>query len=156
MNIEQLNNMLAYRNDDVICRFTHLIDVSETEAEAIFTETLKFLYVSQQPGIFIPDELLILDEMWHNFILFTKEYHAFCHHHFGRFVHHQPASKAEKLSHKEAVATDEEAARKDFNKKLEMMMSTVYDHLGADTVIKWFSIYPEVYSINNIKKLRKI
>lgn len=156
MDTQQLTQILTYRNPDVICRFTDLIDVSEDEAETLFSETLKFLYLSQQPGIFIPDELLILDEMWHNFILFTREYDAFCQQHFGRFVHHQPASKAEKMTNKTALEVDKDAARLEFNEKLEVMMSAVYDHLGEDTVIKWFSVYPQVYSTVNIKKLRKV
>lgn len=156
MNPQQLTDILNYRNPDVICRFTDLIDVSEAEAEILFSETLKFLYISQQPGIFIPDELLILDEMWHNFILFTRDYEAFCQQHFGRFVHHQPASKAEKMAYKAAHVANKDAARLEFNQKLETMMSAVYDHLGEDTVIKWFSVYPEVYSIAIIKKLRKV
>lgn len=156
MEKQQLEQILAYRNEDIIYRFTAMMDITETEAEDIFTETKKFLYLSQLAGIFIPDELLILDEMWHNFILFTKEYQAFCEKNFGRFVHHQPAAKKEKLLQKELFEKDQNVARADFNKKLEVLISAVYDHLGDDTVIKWFSAYPQLYSIENIKKLRKV
>lgn len=31
-----------------------------------------------------------VDEVWHNFILFTKEYAKFCQECFGKFVHHAP------------------------------------------------------------------
>ena len=37
-----------------------------------------------------------MDEMWHTFVLFTKEYAAYCEEKFGRFVHHVPTTKAEK------------------------------------------------------------
>lgn len=156
MNTQQLEQILAYRNEDIIYRFTNMMEVSKEEAENIFTETRKFLYLSQLPGIFIPDELLIVDEMWHNFILFTKEYHAFCDKNFGRFVHHQPALKAEKLEQKALLDTNKEAAKAEFNIKLEVLLSATYDHLGEDTVVKWFSLYPQVYSTENIKKLRKV
>lgn len=33
----------------------------------------------------------VVDEAWHNFILFTKEYKKFCNGTFGRFLHHIPA-----------------------------------------------------------------
>jgi len=33
----------------------------------------------------------ITDELWHEFILFTKNYDAFCQKAFGKFLHHTPA-----------------------------------------------------------------
>src|SRR5262245_926281 len=33
----------------------------------------------------------IADDLWHEFILFTKNYEAFCNKAFGRFLHHTPA-----------------------------------------------------------------
>ncbi|MEJ7558136.1 MAG: hypothetical protein WKF66_07475 [Pedobacter sp.] len=156
MDSQQLTAILAYQNEDIIYRFTNMMNVTEDEAQDIFTETKKFLYLSLLPGIFIPDELLILDEMWHNFILFTREYHAFCETNFARFLHHQPATKAEKLQHKELLVTDKDAAQSAFTAKLERVISTTYDHFGDDTVIKWFHTYPAIYSPENIKNLRKI
>lgn len=32
----------------------------------------------------------IIDEMWHTFILLTKDYAAFCQQYFGEFMHHEP------------------------------------------------------------------
>jgi hypothetical protein len=33
----------------------------------------------------------VVDELWHEFILFTREYQDFCGKAFGRFLHHTPA-----------------------------------------------------------------
>ena len=33
----------------------------------------------------------VTDELWHEFILFTKNYDAFCRKAFGKFLHHTPA-----------------------------------------------------------------
>lgn len=33
----------------------------------------------------------VVDELWHEFILFTKNYDAFCRQAFGKFLHHTPA-----------------------------------------------------------------
>lgn len=33
----------------------------------------------------------IADEMWHEFILYTREYESFCRRAFGNFLHHTPA-----------------------------------------------------------------
>lgn len=32
----------------------------------------------------------VVDEFWHTFILFTKEYHIFCEQSFAKFLHHTP------------------------------------------------------------------
>jgi hypothetical protein len=33
----------------------------------------------------------VVDELWHEFILFTRDYQDFCRQAFGRFLHHTPA-----------------------------------------------------------------
>lgn len=33
----------------------------------------------------------VVDELWHQFILYTKNYEQFCRHAFGGFLHHTPA-----------------------------------------------------------------
>jgi hypothetical protein len=33
----------------------------------------------------------VADDLWHEFILYTKNYQEFCRHGFGRFLHHTPA-----------------------------------------------------------------
>jgi hypothetical protein len=33
-----------------------------------------------------------IDEVWHNFILFTREYNKFCESVFGKFIHHTPST----------------------------------------------------------------
>jgi hypothetical protein len=155
MQSTTLAALLQYKNENVISRFTDLYDVPEHEAEDIFTETKKFLYISRQPGVFIPDELLIVDEMWHNFILFTSTYHEFCAHYFGGFLHHLPASKAEKIQLQLQLAADTVTARNAFKEKLTTFMSITYDQLGRETVMKWFQEYPQRYSKQAIKNLRK-
>lgn len=156
LNPDQLKDLLSYHNEDIISRFTDLFDVTEAEATDIFQETKKFLFVCQADGVFIPDDLLILDEMWHNFILFTKEYHAFCDRYFNRYFHHLPASKKEKEEQKTRNLQDPENARTAYLQKLEPIISLIYDQLGEETVIKWFTTYPEIYSKENIKRLRKV
>lgn len=38
------------------------------------------------------------DEVWHNFILFTREYHTFCQSIFGEFIHHVPKTSRNPLA----------------------------------------------------------
>ena len=40
----------------------------------------------------------IVDEAWHEFILFTKEYENFCKKVFGEFLHHSPAKAIQRKS----------------------------------------------------------
>lgn len=152
---DQLNSLLEFENVDVLARFMDMYDVSEAEAHDILKETLKFLYISQLPGTFIPDDLLILDEMWHNMILFTPEYHKFSQQHFNKYFHHVPASKKEKEERKRLLDINPEKVRQEYLDKLQVLISITYDHLGEETVKKWFQEYPEKYSKENIAKLRK-
>ncbi|MBK7882592.1 MAG: hypothetical protein IPJ81_01185 [Chitinophagaceae bacterium] len=150
-----LATILQYRNEDVISRFCDQFDIAPDEAEDIFRETKKFLYLAKYPSVFIPDELLIIDEMWHNFILFTKVYHHFSTTYFNEYLHHLPASKSEKEASKKLAADNPTAAKEEYLKKFEALVSTVYDVLGEDTVLKWFEIYPRQYSKSKINLLRK-
>ncbi|WP_198648846.1 hypothetical protein [Cyanothece sp. BG0011] len=46
-------------------------------------------YKAEQRMVSMPSQ--IVDEAWHEFILFTKEYSDFCSQGFGYFLHHTPA-----------------------------------------------------------------
>ena len=153
---QQLTKLLTFTDEDAISRFMDMYEMEEDEVRDIFEETLKFLYISQIPGVFIPDDLLIIDEMWHNLILFTPQYHEFSKEYLGTpYFHHLPASKKEKEARKSAMLADSDKAKKEYLNKLEFLLSVTYDHLGADTVEKWCNIYPQKYSKANINKLRK-
>ncbi len=150
-----LQTILQYRNENIISRFCDQFDITEEEAEDIFTETKKFIYLALHPGVFIPNELLIIDEMWHNFILFTQEYHEFSHSNFQRYVHHKPATKAEKLTQQLLQQQDPEGTAQLYLQKFEKLVTVTFDILGEETTEKWYELYPDKYSRDNIKKLRK-
>ena len=48
----------------------------------------------------------VVDDLWHEFILFTRDYKTFCDDAFGQFLHHTPAVKLG------AVKTDNEGLRR--------------------------------------------
>jgi len=110
---------LAYCNEDVLFRFSHIYDLPEDEVRDLFQETKKFVAIGASPNVYINDDLLIIDEMWHNFILFTPVYAQFCERFFGRFVHHIPTSKKEREAHQKLLETDPEKARKEFMEREE-------------------------------------
>lgn len=64
--------------------------MDEELAQRIMHEALAFLNLcAQKTGVaYGPSELV--DIGWHTFILYTKEYAAFCDRTAGRFLHHHP------------------------------------------------------------------
>lgn len=70
----------------------HIAETAE-EAEALFAEVKKYIALTQsdRAKIYAMHSLRV-DVAWHQFILFTKEYAAFCHTYFGNFIHHCPST----------------------------------------------------------------
>lgn len=63
----------------------------EMVSEAIieFRKYMKLRLDADTDRLPMPSEMV--DEVWHQFILFTRDYDNFCRSVFGRFIHHQPA-----------------------------------------------------------------
>jgi len=131
-----LADLLSYRHEGVVNRFARVHGVSRERSEVLFVETLKWLWLARRareaapPGLVlsIPPEILGIDEMWHVFLLFTRDYTALCHAHLGGFVHHDPAPDGSG----EAVDTDVFAA------ELGAFYGFVHDELGEATLRAWF------------------
>ena len=113
--ITSLEDVLAYKNQAVIYNFTENFDIPYKESNAIFNETKKWLwacyYSKRDPkytdiAMTIDDSIIIIDKMWHTFILFTRAYHDFCHTYFSRFIHHTPTSYQEKQLRKTRLRTN--------------------------------------------------
>lgn len=68
---------------------------SEAEAADVLSATIDFLkLIALNPGrCFAPSEKV--DDGWHTFLLYTREYRAFCHTIAGRFIEHAPADNPE-------------------------------------------------------------
>lgn len=64
------------------------------EAIAEFRKYLSLIALGHQGlGMISAD----IDEVWHTFILFTREYSEFCHRAFGYYLHHQPGIPSKPL-----------------------------------------------------------
>lgn len=76
----------------LIRRFSQDHTISETEALERFEETKKFLVVaaSNPAKAYSPSKKV--DEMWHSFLLNTKDYLTFCDR-VGSFMHHVPSDE---------------------------------------------------------------
>lgn len=67
-----------------------LLDVSQQEL--VFSALRDYFYIchqGQKSMVSMPSQ--VVDDAWHEFILFTREYNDFCLQAFGRYLHHTPA-----------------------------------------------------------------
>jgi len=153
----KLNEILKYKNDKVIRRFLDIYDVDLKEAEDIFKEMLKYLYLSSYtenqrkedstlPSLGITFQMLVIDEMWHAFILNTRDYQDFCETYLSQFIHHPPAAYGRNRD-----TLNEEKEKEAFSQTA----GYIYDVLGADTAQKWFSKYADQYSVEKLLELKK-
>jgi hypothetical protein len=153
-----LDRALEYQNDDIVYRFTSLWDVSFAEAQDLFIETKKWLWLCAQPEkerLAITSPLLIIDEMWHNFILFSYDYMEYCQNYFGRYLHHAPTSYQEKEEYKKQYEIDpDDAAEKNLQEQIKQF-GLIYQKLGIETLLKWYVEYPERYNEEFFKQSYK-
>ena len=129
-----LAEVLAYRHPGVVRRYAKEQHASREEAEEVFQETLKWLYLCgcglrEDFACSMTPEIAKLDEMWHTFLMFTRDYADFCERYFGFFLHHVPNEDEE-----EAREGGAEAVRE----QLERQFGLVYDVLGEATLKRWY------------------
>lgn len=73
----------------VIERHPHL---SQKDMELVSRGLRQFFMAYHRSGymqVSMPSQ--VADDLWHEFILYTRHYQAFCQQAFGRFLHHTPA-----------------------------------------------------------------
>jgi hypothetical protein len=143
--LPSLDRLLEFRHPPLIRSFMRTHGAEEGRAIELFEDMLKYLWISckqtvdqeQNPSdeslkfLFVMhEEMREIDNMWHNFILYTKDYTDFCHRYFGSYLHHQP-DIAETI-----VQTEGE-----FSAEMEKYLSYVFDHLGEATVRRWFAAH---------------
>ncbi len=86
------------------------------EARAAFEEVKKYLllsYSGQTHNYSMWSRKV--DEVWHQFVLFTAEYNRFCRRYFGRYVHHAPSNAPKHHASEELP----EATRAEFKEAYE-------------------------------------
>jgi hypothetical protein len=150
--LRPLEEALGYRNRHVVDRFVERHALPREEAEDLFVETLRWLWLcrradhdSAAPELFIDECMALLDEMWHTFVLFTREYTRYCETYLGGYVHHEPTTTEQKASARQESERDPDGFRIQREARLRALYEYVYDKLGEDTLIKWYSTYPERY-----------
>ena len=161
MKTPTLDEVLQYECADVVYRFHKTYGIPREAAADIFVQVKKWLWLAHQrrlagleTGLSIDIPIVVIDEMWHNFVLFTKEYTAFCKHFFGYYVHHAPTTEAEETEHRGHLRSlprlERVQARKD---RMRGQYEYIYDHLGKDTFTKWYLEYPKTFGYRRLAEL---
>lgn len=139
---------MDYENQHIIDRFLERFEMPRSDAQDLFAETKKWLWLCsrhQTRNLEIVAELVMIDEMWHTFILFTKEYATYCHSRLGAFVHHTPATRAFKEARQEQYRQDPERFRQARRDAMREQMQFIAAELGGNTLLKWFVSYPQKF-----------
>lgn len=144
----------------IIDGFMKRYDVSEQEAKDIFHETKKWLWVAAEAAeedmnLAIDKPLQVIDEMWHNFILYTRSYHKYCMDKFKRFIHHEPTPSSEKTRFKNEFLKNPSEVIRQKRERQQKQLSFLYDKLGAETIIRWYEELPSKYTEQYLNQIRK-
>lgn len=145
MMLPELSKLLEYKNPAVLKLYEQNYPNNKLSADQAFTEVLKYLWLSKKHTMelpenlnnenfpsqcFMPRSMREIDEMWHEFILFTEDYTHFCMRYFGEYMHHLPN-----------IFDNMPRPRDIVEKEIEKLLPYIYDNLGEDTLRIWFSSY---------------
>ena len=92
VDTEVKNKIYKYKIPDYIKqRFwkDHAPHLTKKEVDLIFKSFKDYIYLTQISNSYLSS--FIVDEAWHTFILFTKDYERFCLSTVGKFIHHSPS-----------------------------------------------------------------
>lgn len=153
---------LDYEEEHIVIEgFMERYNVTKEEAQDIFTETKKWLWLaaktmdSDKPNLFIDKPLVIIDEMWHNFILHTKYYYDYCMTKFNRLIHHFPTPHSERLKLEEDFKKNPQTIKALYEHAVKRQYGLIYDHLGSETLLKWYETIGKKYTTEYIAAIKK-
>jgi hypothetical protein len=93
-----------------------------------------------------------IDEMWHTFVLFTKDYAAFCERYFGHFVHHVPTTyREQRAARRRGVAVERRRAEARIRGAAAYICST----LGEATFVRWYDTLARKYTPTDLERRRR-
>lgn len=109
-----LDRMMAYDHPALRERMQVKYGWTQEKTDELFGEMKKFMYLcATNDGAMAPPE--DIDEIWHNFILFTSDYADYCQDTVGMFLHHQPLTVAQRAQSDGSMITNTlDAARRAF------------------------------------------
>lgn len=162
-----LHEVLAYKNDAIVASFSKTFGIPPDESQDIFEQVKRMMWLTnemefdgvreQGQRFFIDHSLLVLDEMWHTFILFTKPYADFCMSLFGHFIHHFPTvTSPEDLAARQAefAGLDRAEAISRAMDEKRWQYTYVYKKLGEQCFLKWYHEFHKKYTLEHLAELR--
>lgn len=155
-----LQYVLDYQHPDVVYRFGKQFGLPQEECEELFEQVKRWLWLGNQSKcdgfeLSIDQTLCVIDEMWHNFVLFTRDYQEFCESRFGYLIHHAPATMAEdEEAGRVRRSMSPEAYLQYLSDKKRKQYEYVYDKLGKEIFVKWYLQYPKKYTPQYLAELQ--
>lgn len=114
-----LGQVMSFQFQPLIDRMVDKHGWELTVAVQVFEDTKRFLYLCAACMTGLPlAPSVSIDEVWHNFILFTEDYVQFCKSHFGRIIHHRPRRRDDKPSNGQPVQNTLQMAKIAFGNQL--------------------------------------
>lgn len=138
-----LEEILNYKNPAVVRRFQKEYPDKADRAEDIFSDLMRFFWgtkkhlldrtqspKSQELDFFfiMDDDMREIDQMWHIFLLYTRDYMDYCERYFGEYLHHQPD-----------LVPYFEAKGFQFETNLRRFLDYSYELFGETVIRRWFS-----------------
>lgn len=157
MRLPELQALESFEEPEVILKFARDFKIPVSDSKILFKETMKMLWLMvkhtqdvEKPGdISVPRTFVLqksmepLDKMWHEFILFTREYHEFCDRFFGEYIHHIPCSEKEFQAFQQRKVERQEAFERTERNELRVFVRYIQENLGSDTLEVWFKKLPQ-------------
>lgn len=86
--------ILAFEHPQLLKKLERKLGLTSEQAKELFLELMNFLLLcATTTGSHEPTPRV--DEAWHEFILYTADYAAFCEVYAGFFIHHRPAIESD-------------------------------------------------------------
>ena len=161
MKEPNLKDLESFRCEPVILKFSRDFKICLKESESLFKETMKMLWLmihhrlELQSGVTenIPPTIVVqkamdpLDQMWHEFILHTNEYHQFCNKFFGEYIHHVPCSEEEYRAFQSRKTERGGGFEESEKQKIQIFVEYIIKNLGVETLEMWFKGLPKLRKI---------
>ena len=105
----RFERMSDYQHPVLLNKLQAGLGLTQEQARALFEDVKRFMALCvSTPQPLAPTKAI--DQGWHAFILFTKDYAQFCKDYCGRFVHHAPEDPFAKVRDYESVRRTREIA----------------------------------------------
>ena len=138
-----IEEILKYKNPDVVRRFQKDFPDKAHRAEVVFADLMRFFWGTKkhliEKGVspsnsdldfvyIMDEEMREIDQMWHVFLLYTRDYTNFCLQFFGEYLNHQPD-----------LAPIFEKAGMSFETNLQKFLTFNFDLFGETVIRRWFA-----------------